>query len=154
MYSRKELENMNYASLQEVAKKYKIKGRWDMRKADLIDALILLGMQGKDVDMIQFTVEEDKDYTKKVLKEKEKLDYIKRVEPDTLIAFKTPDGKVKSAKVVNRSIAEQKLKLITSYGKEYLVDFKDVVWVRTGRRWPKGVYELLKGKEESKLGDK
>ena len=39
-----------------------------------------------------------------------------------------------------------KLKLETEYGKTFIIDFNDVVWVKTGNRFPKGVYEALKGK--------
>lgn len=75
----------------------------------------------------------------------DKLKYISNVEPGTLVAFKTSENKAISAKVVNRSTKNRKLKLVTAYGKEYVVSFDDVLWVRTGSRWPRGVYEMLKG---------
>lgn len=75
-----------------------------------------------------------------------KSKYLETISKGTLVAFKLPDGEVKSAKVVNKSTSDRKLKLITEYNAEYIVGFEDVLWVKTGRRWPKGVYSLLKGK--------
>jgi len=72
--------------------------------------------------------------------------YIENVEPGTILAFKMPGGeKVRSAAIVNRSSKNRKLKVVTSYGVEYVISYDDVVWVRTGKRWPRGVYNLLKG---------
>lgn len=82
-------------------------------------------------------------------KAKTKADYIETVDPGTLMAFRLPSGKVISAKMVNRSSGRRKLKLVTAYGKEYVASFDDVVWVRTGSRWPRGVYELLKGRQDN-----
>jgi hypothetical protein len=33
----------------------------------------------------------------------------------------------------------------TSYGATHVIPFEDVLWVRTGARWPRGVYNMLKG---------
>lgn len=83
-----------------------------------------------------------------VMDVKAKQRYIENVEVGTIVAFKVVVcgiGKVKSAAVVNISIKRQMLKLVTKAEIEYVVPFKDILWVRTGKRWPKGVYELLKG---------
>ena len=49
--------------------------------------------------------------------------------------------------IVKRSTKNRKLKLETKYGASFIVPFDDVIWVRTNKRWPKGVYQLLKGIE-------
>lgn len=78
----------------------------------------------------------------------DKIRYVETVEPGTLVAFKLDCGeKVVSAKVLNRSTKNRVLKVVTIYGEERIVPFDDVIWVKTGSRWPKGVYELLKGKK-------
>ena len=74
-----------------------------------------------------------------------RMEYIENVEVGTLVAFGTPNGKTKSAMVVNKSTRNRKLKLETSYGAEFVVAYEDVIWVKTGTRWPRGVYRLLKG---------
>lgn len=78
-------------------------------------------------------------------KESKKKSYIENVKMGTLVAFKSYTGKVKSAKVVKRSTKNRKLKVETKYGAEFIISFDDVIWVRTNKRWPKGVYQLLKG---------
>ena len=83
----------------------------------------------------------------------QKMSYIENIEIGTLVAFRLSSGKVKSAKVTRKSTKNRKLKLETDYGAEYIVSFDDIIWVRTGKRWPRGVYRLLKGlvdKDESK----
>ena len=71
--------------------------------------------------------------------------YIEEAAIGTLLAFRTETGKVKSAMIVNRSTKSKKFKVETKYGLQHVVHFDDVVWVRTNKRWPKGVYNLLKG---------
>lgn len=74
----------------------------------------------------------------------DKLKYIKGCKKGTIIAFLV-DGKAKSAKIIKKSSKERVLKCIASYGKEFIVSFDDVIWVKTGTRWPRGVYNQLKG---------
>lgn len=87
-------------------------------------------------------------------KEAKKKAYIENVKIGTLVAFTSYTGKVKSAKVIKRSTKNRKLKVETKYGAEFIISYDDVIWVRTNKRWPKGVYQLLKGvvnnEEESK----
>lgn len=75
----------------------------------------------------------------------QKTAYVENAEVGTLVAFRLSSGKVKSAKVIKRSAKNRMLKVETSYGATYVVPYEDVVWVRTGKRWPRGVYNLLKG---------
>lgn len=82
-----------------------------------------------------------------------KLGYIEGAKVGTLVAFKSDTGKVKSAMIVKRSTKNRKFKLETRYGAQFIVSFDDVVWVRTNKRWPKGVYQLLKGIDESEVND-
>lgn len=79
------------------------------------------------------------------VKEQRRKEYIENVKIGTLVAFKSLTGKVKSAKVVKRSSKNRKLKVETKYGAEFVISYDDVIWVRTNKRWPKGVYQLLKG---------
>ena len=98
--------------------------------------------QAKDVEV------EDKGEKKSAdikIDMEQKMSYIENIEIGTLVAFRLSNGKVKSAKVTRKSTKNRKLKLETDYGAEYIVSFDDIVWVRTGKRWPRGVYRLLKG---------
>ena len=156
--SKEILQNKTCKELRELAKDMNISGRWDMTKDQLIDAIL-----GAEVLKKNDESESAKDECKidnhdvveaedKVEKESANVD----VDIGTLVAFRLSNGRVKSAKVTRKSTKNRKLKLETDYGAEYIVSFDDIVWVRTGKRWPRGVYKLLKGlvdengKEEQK----
>lgn len=157
--SKENLRNKTCKELRELAKDMNISGRWDMTKDQLIDAIL-----GAEVLKKNDESESAKDECKidnhdvaevedKVEKEsasvevdmKQKMPYIENVEIGTLVAFRLSNGKVKSAKVVKKSTKNRKLKVETNYGAAYIISYDDVVWVRTGKRWPRGIYKLLKG---------
>lgn len=71
--------------------------------------------------------------------------YIDESVAGNLIAFRTSDYKVKSAKIIKKSTDVEKLLVETKYGKQFLISFDDVVWVNTTGHWPRWVYNLLKG---------
>lgn len=163
--SKENLQNKTCKELRELAKKLNISGRWDMTKDQLIDA-ILRAKVVENTEAVKNTnkSESAKDEYKidnhdvaevedKVEKESasanvdmaRKMPYIENMGIGTLVAFRLSNGKVKSAKVTRKSTKNRKLKLETDYGAEYIVSYDDIVWVRTGKRWPRGVYNLLKG---------
>lgn len=167
--SRDVLRGKLIKELRELAKELKIIGRWDMTKEQLIDAILRAettevgketnNMSAKDECKIdnhnqcveagcqQGKVENEPANTEINMRAKEP--YIEQAPIGALVAFKLSNGKVKSAKVTNKSNKNRKLKLETEYGAVYIVSYEDVIWVRTGLRWPSGVYKLLKG-----LGEK
>lgn len=173
------LQNKTCKELRELAKELDIVGRWNMVKDQLIDAIdsILRAEVVENTKVVENANEfesakdeckidnhNDVEVEDKVEKKSanvnidmaRKMSYIENVEIGTLVAFRLSNGKVKSAKVIRKSTKNRKLKLETSYGAEYIVSYDDIIWVRTGKRWPRGVYNLLKGlvdengKEEQK----
>ena len=143
------LQSKNCKELREIAKGLKIQGRWDMTKEELITNIMAASGNGKsDVDEIndQSAIDECKSDDQVHINMEQKMRYIENVELGTIVAFRLANGRVKSAKVVKKSTKSRKLKLETNYNAEYIVSYDDIIWVRTGKRWPKGVYELLKGK--------
>lgn len=76
-------------------------------------------------------------------------EYIDNVSIGDIVAFRTENFSVKSAKVVRKSTANKKLMLETKYGKQFFVGFEDVIWVNTNGYWPKWVYNLMKGNENA-----
>lgn len=76
-------------------------------------------------------------------------DYVDNAQVGSIIAFHLPDNSVKSARIVKKSTMERKFLVRTKYGSKFLTSFDDVVWVKTTDWWPKWVYNLLKGIEES-----
>lgn len=73
--------------------------------------------------------------------------YIDEAEVGMLVAFRTDKGKVKSAKITRKSSNEHKLLLETKYGAQFIVDYQDIIWVNTTGRWPRWVFNLMKGIE-------
>ena len=146
------LQSKNCKELREIAIGLKIQGRWDMTKEELITNIMAASGNGKsDVDEIndQSAIDECKSDDQVHINMEQRMRYIENVELGTIVAFRLANGRVKSAKVVKKSTKSRKLKLETNYNAEYIVSYDDIIWVRTGKRWPKGVYELLKGKVDN-----
>lgn len=137
------LQSKNCKELREIAKGLKIQGRWDMTKEELITNIMAASENG------QSATDECKTDDQTHINMEQKMRYIENVELGTIVAFRLANGRVKSAKVVKKSTKSRKLKLETNYNAEYIVSYDDIIWVRTGKRWPKGVYELLKGKVDN-----
>ena len=77
---------------------------------------------------------------------KDKLSYISTAKEGTLIAFKDYCGKVKTAKVISNDEWNETIEAETAYGMKYTVKYESILWVKTGSRWQRGIYDLLKGK--------
>ena len=132
--SKEELNAKTRDELRVIAKEHEIVGRGKMTKAQLVDAIF--EVINKDAQKCNDEVQAKADA---------KIDYVKTAGKGTIMAFKLPNGKVKSAKMIERSLKREKLKMETAYGRQYVIDFSDVIWVKTGDRWPNGVLSLLKG---------
>lgn len=169
--SREFLETKTKKELREIATELKITGRWDMTKAQLIEAILgaksvkndneekvenIVSQSANDeckidnhvCECTNVEVEEkveNKSANVAKVNMEQKMTYIENIDIGTIVAFRLSNGKVKSAKVTRKSTKNRKLKLETDYGAEYIVSFDDIIWVRTGKRWPRGVYKLLKG---------
>lgn len=132
---RNELSFRTKDELLNIAKVYNIVGRWSMTKDELI----------VNIELAKKRINERRNMSIKD-------SYIEKVKLGCLVAFKTNNGRVKSAKIIKRSLKERMLLLETEYKSIYKISFDDVLWVKTGNRWPKGIYELLKGR--AKLNEK
>lgn len=163
---KKELEELTTRQLiKGPATDIGISGRWNMKKEQLIDAILRAEMSGQKssakaqsandedkVDVHNSVVVADKvekqaaDAEVEAQKMAQKMRYVETSEIGALVAFNVPSGnKVKSAKIMRKSGKNRKLKVETHYGATYVINYEDVLWVRTGKRWPKWVYNLLKG---------
>lgn len=152
---REELGNMLVVDLRNMASTYGIKNVKKYKKQELVDMIceIIDGQKPTAVDE-EVTVEEVEDdnnietVTDELSEEEiaeRRMPYVENAPIDTIVAFKLPTGKVKSAKIINKSTKNRKLKVETAYGAQFIIPYDSVIWVKTGTRWPKGVYNLLKG---------
>ena len=170
--SKEILEAKTKKELRAIATELEITGRWDMTKEQLIDAILRAksAESSKQKNVVNESLQSAKDECKvdnhecenvevenKVENEsagvhvnmEQKMSYIENIDIGTIVAFRLSNGKVKSAKVTRKSTKNRKLKLETDYGAEYIVSYEDIIWVRTGKRWPRGVYKLLKGQVDA-----
>ena len=166
--SKENLQGKTCKELRELAKELDVHGRWDMTKPQLIEAILRAKsvksnkvkneanvnlqsandehkVDNQECESVEVEAKEENKSANTEINMEQKMSYIENIEIGTIIAFRLSNGKVKSAKVTRKSTKNRKLKLETDYGAEYIISYNDVVWVRTGNRWPKGVYRLLKG---------
>lgn len=158
MYNKEQLMAMKVDELRKVASSIGIKNAKRYKKVDLVDMII--SVQNPPEAVAEEVVEEVKEEVKEEKEEvasgvsdnaddsgidSNKLRYINEAPIGTLVAFKLPNGQTKSAKIINRSTGRKKLKLETVYGKQFVVSYSDIVWVKSTNKWPRGVYNQLKG---------
>jgi hypothetical protein len=141
MYSYEALNQMKVPHLLSIAKKLEIKGRHEMRKANLVEAIV----NTQNVSEVHI-----KEVSNKEAKEDEpqreikpKSDYVDNIKVDAIIAFKVNESKVISGMV--EEIHKTEFVVKTRNGVRFNVRKKNVLWVKTGKRWPRGVYHALKG---------
>lgn len=156
MAEMKKYAEMTVKELLVKAKNLNIAGRWDMTKMQLIEAIVRA--EKTDVDdsesaTDEITIDNDEVNVETEIKREnsvsinreQKQKYLDNIQVGALVAFKVNDKKAKSAKVIKKSTKQRKLMVETSYGATSVISFDDVLWVRTGNRWPRGVYNMLKG---------
>lgn len=171
LVTRENLNEMNVENLRKYASSVGVKKIRSFKKAELIEEVIKVCSEDATDDVEVFGTDEeiaalktecekesdldtiDEFEETDVINEAEQankhLEYIENAEVGTIVAFRVGD-KVKSAKIINRSSARRKLKLETAYGRIYVVDYDDIIWVKTSSRWPRGVYELFSKVKNSK----
>jgi hypothetical protein len=166
------LANKTVKELRDMAKELGIKGRWEMIKPVLIMKIIdatesinntTLRVNGEETKTETDTKVKEVELISKdtVIKEEKqtentkidnydvenRLHYVDKAPIGTLVAFKIKEEKDKycSAKIVNKSTKKQVLKVETKRGFIYIIPYTDIVWVKTGKRWPSGVFDMLTG---------
>ena len=172
LVTRENLNEMNVENLRKYASSGGVKKIRSFKKAELIEEVIKVCSEedttddvevfGTDEEIAALKTECEKESDLDTIDEFEEtdvineaeqankhLEYIENAEVGTIVAFRVGD-KVKSAKIINRSSARRKLKLETAYGRIYVVDYDDIIWVKTSSRWPRGVYELFSKVKNSK----
>ena len=148
MYTKEELESKTVDELRKIAPKVGVKNCRKLKKADLVNAIIdeqPIEVDSKEVESVseKSEVKTEEVVVTPVVSNRES--YVDTAKVDMIVAFKLPNGKVKSAKIIKRSTPKRRFMVETKYGAQFIISFDDVVWVKTGTRWPKHVYNLMKG---------
>jgi len=71
-----------------------------------------------------------------------KAKYIENLEVGTLVAYRVSADKIKSGKVT--IVASNAVEVEDYEGLVYIVKKEDIIWVKTGKRWPKPIFTALK----------
>lgn len=151
MYTKEELESKTVDELRKIAPKVGVKNCRKLKKVDLVNAIIdeqPIEVESKEVESVSEKSEvktEEVVITPAVPTVSNRESYVDTAKVDMIVAFKLPNGKVKSAKIIKRSTPKRRFMVETKYGAQFIISFDDVVWVKTGTRWPKHVYNLMKG---------
>ena len=151
--TRNELENMGKSEIVQIAKQHNVKrykGKSLLPKEELIEGICKALEIKDDVSDAQKAIDEageQHDNKPVTVDRAAKEQRITSAPFGTLIAFYEPEtGKLNTAKLTNRNKVKKLVKCETQYGKEFTVPFENVVWTKTGSRWPKGIYDELKRK--------
>jgi transcription termination factor Rho len=138
-FSELELEKKTVKELRVIAKEYEIVGRHDMRKAELIKAID--EAQGFEKEIKDCLIENGT--FKAISDNASRKRYIESAKVGFIIAFKVNENRVLSGKIAE--IYKDKFVVETKTKVKFMVKKKNVLWVKTGARWPKGIYAALKG---------
>jgi hypothetical protein len=141
--NKEDLNKLTVTELAAVCKKNNIPryvGKNLMKKSELVLSILKTLDSGATVDF-GMAVETVNPQT---LPQADKQMYIDNLKPDTLVAFREYSGRLNTAAVKEIDHEKESVTLITQYEKEFIINFKDIVWIRTGKRWPKFVMSELK----------
>lgn len=148
-YTKECLESYTVADLRKIAKNFHIVGRWEMNKSQLIIEILLI-QEEREAEKKQSENEEAKETfeNEKVMQDDSNNDhskYLANIEVGRLVAFNDHNmGIVRTARVVNISQKRQQLKVIDIYGSVEVISFEQVAWVKTGKRWPRRLFHLIR----------
>lgn len=128
----RELNCMTVRELRSLASELHIPGYWKVKKSVLIESLTNALKNNEDER-----------------KANEKKERIERAEVGLLVAFSlNGSNKIMTAKIVENN--KKTLVVETKNGTRYFVGQEDIIWVKTGKRWPKQIYlELIKDRGAS-----
>lgn len=148
MSNLEKLQSLKVTELREICKSNGIQHstkNHKFTKGEMIEAILKAGVfEEESVKVDESAKVEEKVASTVKDNSANRIGYLERIEAGTIVAFKLKSGKVISAKVIKKSTSRQKLMVETNYGQEYKIDWADVIWVKTGKRWPRGIYEMFK----------
>lgn len=159
----KELQGLTVKALLVIAKTHQLIGRHSMKKDELINSIIRCEAKvptestSRSSNMEEVTIRDVKVFkdARSIVDHIPKLksDYITNLKVGTLIAFKVNDTKLLSG-IVEVICGSNLFKVKTKTGVKFTVAKTNIAWVKTGERWPRGVYQALKGEVPDVLKEK
>lgn len=163
------LASLTVKELLKVAAEKNVRGRTAMKKTELIaaietaDAVVAEAENEVEEELkqqIEMYIEYENTETldtiicasneewekEAAFEKKPKADYINKATVGVIVAFKVVD---KTISGMVEEVLSNEFVVKTKNGIKFTVRKKNVVWVKTGLRWPRFIYEALKGVTES-----
>lgn len=143
VFSEEYLAKQNVAWLSTMNHQFGLtvyKGDRRKKKQELIDQLLEFEASKDKAEYLRLKNECEE---KAGMNREGKNEYIETVPMGTLVAF-AHDDVVDSAKLIGRNESKRTMQLLTIDDKLYEIKYENILWVKTGTRWPKGIYNLLK----------
>ena len=133
---KEEMQSKSVKELEEICKAkglHYYSGKRHLKKDEMIKVILESEDQKEDTLAKEFS--------------EKKMDYIRNVEAGTIIAFLDNYGKARTAKVEVNNSETSYIIATTEFGRTFKIPYKCVLWVRKDHnsRWPKPVYQMLKG---------
>lgn len=174
IYSESELRGFTVKELREEAKSLKVKFWYNKTKAELVSGILEATAENNEnveennnmeeireatipedsaVERVEAVQAEDEiaadnSYATLISHKKTPGEYIDNVEVGMIIAFATEPEKAISAKVKEIFRAEdngvKEVLAVSKNGYTYKVPRAAIIWVKTGHRWPRGIYDKLR----------
>ena len=174
IYSESELRGFTVKELREEAKSLKVKFWYNKTKAELVSGILEATAENNEnveennnmeeireatipedsaVERVEAVQAEDEiavdnSYATLISHKKTPGEYIDNVEVGMIIAFATEPEKAISAKVKEIFKAEdngvKEVLAVSKNGYTYKVPRAAIIWVKTGHRWPRGIYDKLR----------
>lgn len=174
IYSESELRGFTVKELREEAKSLKVKFWYNKTKAELVSGILEATAENNEnveennnmeeireatipedsaVERVEAVQAEDEiaadnSYATLISHKKTPGEYIDNVEVGMIIAFATEPEKAISAKVKEIFKAEdngvKEILAVSKNGYTYKVPRAAIIWVKTGHRWPRGIYDKLR----------
>lgn len=132
-----ELELLTVKELIKYSRDFNINRRYQMKKYELLEILL------NELNLLVDGLKIQKKEVDKEIKENPKQHYIKNLEIGQLIAFEIPKGKMIAGKITE--IKSEYVRVQTKNGVYWNVRKDEIKWIKTGERWPKGIYQAFKG---------
>lgn len=150
------LANKTKPELLVIAKELNVVGRHKMKREELVRAIeAMQTMKRKQKESLEDALAHDAveqwEGSSDVVKSESKEAYLNNAKIGTIVAFKVNDKKALSGMITE--IHQNGFVVETKSGVKFNVRRKNVLWVKTGSRWPKGVYQALKGEQQNECAD-
>ena len=143
MFSREFLDKQNVAWLMTANQQFglpRYSGKGRKSKEELVEQILSFESQ-REAEEYAEKYRSCVDMAK--VNREDKNEYIETVPFGVLVAF--ADGEnVNSAKLTDRDNERKVVQVSTLDNRLIWIDFNDILWVKTGARWPRGIYNLLK----------